>query len=116
MIRIEKGDRAYCEKVIQSLKDRVSENDRSVEDGVAAIINDVRDKGDEAVRAYSVKFDGWVPDSLEISMEEIEKITADCDPEFLAAMERAAENIREFHARQKQQSRIDTYPPACTSS
>ena len=110
MIRIEKGDRAYCEQVIQSLKDRVSENDRSVEDGVAAIIKDVRENGDAAVRAYSVKFDGWVPDSLEISMEEIEKITADCDSEFLAAMERAAENIREFHARQKQQSRIDTYP------
>ena len=107
MIRIAKGDRAYCERFIQSLKDRVRENDRSVEDGVAAILRDVRDNGDRAVRAYSEKFDGWVPDSLEISMAEIERITADCDPAFLAAMERAAENIRVFHARQKQQSRID---------
>ena len=32
MIRIAKGDRAYCEGFIQSLKDRVSENDRRVED------------------------------------------------------------------------------------
>ena len=107
MIRIAKGDRAYCERFIQSLKDRVRENDRSVEDGVAVILRDVRDNGDRAVRAYSEKFDGWVPDSLEISMAEIERITADCDPAFLAAMERAAENIRAFHARQKQQSRID---------
>ena len=107
MIRIAKGDRAYCERFIQSLKDRVRENDRSVEDGVAVILRDVRDNGDRAVRAYSEKFDGWVPDSLEISMAEIERITADCDPAFLAAMERAAENIRVFHARQKQQSRID---------
>lgn len=107
MIRIAKGDRAYCESFIQSLKDRVRENDRSVEDGVAAILRDVRDNGDRAVRAYSEKFDGWVPDLLEISMAEIERITADCDPAFLAAMERAAENIRAFHARQKQQSRID---------
>lgn len=107
MIRIAKGDRAYCERFIQSLKDRVRENDRSVEDGVAAILRNVRDNGDRAVRAYSEKFDGWVPDSLEISMAEIERITADCDPAFLAAMERAAENIRAFHARQKQQSRID---------
>lgn len=107
MIRIAKGDRAYCERFIQSLKDRVRENDRSVEDGVAAILRDVRDNGDRAVQAYSEKFDGWVPDSLEISMAEIERITADCDPAFLAAMERAAENIRAFHARQKQQSRID---------
>ena len=107
MIRIAKGDRAYCERFIQSLKDRVRENDRSVEDGVAAILRDVRDNGDCAVRAYSEKFDGWVPDALEISMEEIERIMQDCDPGFLAAMERAAENIRAFHARQKQQSRID---------
>lgn len=107
MIRIAKGDRAYCERFIQSLKDRVRENDRSVEDGVAAILWDVRDNGDRAVRAYSEKFDGWVPDALEISMEEIERIMQDCDPGFLAAMERAAENIRAFHARQKQQSRID---------
>ena len=107
MIRIAKGDRAYCERFIQSLKDRVRENDRSVEDGVAAILRDVRDNGDRAVRAYSEKFDGWVPDLLEISMAEIERITADCDPAFLTAMERAAENIRAFHARQKQQSRID---------
>lgn len=110
MIRIEKGDRTYCESFIQSLKARVSENDRKVEDKVAAILRDVRDRGDEAVREYSVRFDGWVPESLEISMEAIEKITADCDPEFIAAMERAANNIRDFHARQKQQSRIDTYP------
>lgn len=107
MIRIAKGDRAYCERFIQSLKDRVRENDRSVEDGVAAILRDVRDNGDRAVRAYSEKFDGWVPDALEISMEEIERIMQDCDPGFLAVMERAAENIRAFHARQKQQSRID---------
>lgn len=110
MIRIAKGDRAYCESFIQSLKERVSENDRRVEDSVAAILQDVRENGDAAVRAYSVQFDGWVPDSLEISMEEIEKITADCDPEFIAAMERAAANIRDFHARQKQQSRIDPAP------
>ena len=51
MIRIAKGDRAYCEAFIQSLKARVSENDRSVEDKVAEILKDVRDNGDEAVRA-----------------------------------------------------------------
>lgn len=110
MIRIAKGDRAYCEAFIQSLKARVSENDRRVEDSVAAILKNVRENGDAAVREYSVKFDGWVPEKLEISKEEIDRITADCDPEFLAAMERAAENIRAFHARQKQQSRIDPAP------
>lgn len=110
MIRIAKGDRAYCEAFIQSLKARVSENDRSVEDKVAEILKDVRDNGDEAVRRYTMKFDGWAPEKAEITKEEIDALTADCDPAFIASMERAAENIRTFHARQKQQSRIDPSP------
>lgn len=125
MIRIAKGDRAYCEAFIQSLKARVSENDRSVEDKVAEILKDVRDNGDEAVRRYTMKFDGWAPEKAEITKEEIDALTADCDPAFIASMERAAENIRAFHARQKQQSRIDPAPTgvlmvsacaACTGS
>ena len=110
MIRIAKGDRAYCEAFIQSLKARVSENDRSVEDKVAEILKDVRDNGDEAVRRYTMKFDGWAPEKAEITKEEIDALTADCDPAFIASMERAAENIRAVHARQKQQSRIDPSP------
>lgn len=110
MIRIAKGDRAYCEAFIQSLKARVSENDRSVEDKVAEILKDVRDNGDEAVRRYTMKFDGWAPEKAEITKEEIDALTADCDPAFIASMKRAAENIRAFHARQKQQSRIDPSP------
>ena len=110
MIRIAKGDRAYCEAFIQSLKARVSENDRSVEDKVAEILKDVRDNGDEAVRRYTMKFDGWAPEKAEITKEEIDALTADCDPAFIASMERAAENIRAFHAKQKQQSRIDPSP------
>lgn len=110
MIRIAKGDRAYCEAFIQSLKARVSENDRSVEDKVAEILKDVRDNGDEAVRRYTMKFDGWAPENAEITKEEIDALTTDCDPAFIASMERAAENIRAFHARQKQQSRIDPSP------
>ena len=87
MIRIAKGDRAYCEAFIQSLKARVSENDRSVEDKVAEILKDVRDNGDEAVRRYTMKFDGWAPEKAEITKEEIDALTADCDPAFIASME-----------------------------
>ena len=74
MIRIAKGDRAYCEAFIQSLKARVSENDRSVEDKVAEILKDVRDNGDEAVRRYTMKFDGWAPEKAEITKEEIDAL------------------------------------------
>ena len=61
------------------------------------------------MREYAEKFDGWCPERLELSREEMEEIAKDCDPAFLTSLKKAAENIRAFHQRQKQQSRID--PP-----
>lgn len=108
MIRKVTGSKETCESFINELKARVGENDRSVENGVREIIENVRKNGDKAVREYSEKFDGWVPEALEMSMDEAKKLASTCDAKYLSALEKAAENIRSFHERQKQQSRIDT--------
>lgn len=92
---------------IEELKQRVGAADPEIERKVAAIIEDVRAGGDEAVKSYSKKFDGWTPDVLELSREEMEKLSAQCSGEFIASLRRAAGNIYDFHSRQKQQSRID---------
>lgn len=110
MIKIISGGRAACEACLKEMQARGAENDRKAEEAVSEIIESVRRDGDEAVRAYTEKFDGWVPGSLELSKEALEEAAAQCDPEMLAVMERAAENIRAFHERQKQQSRIDPMP------
>lgn len=108
MIKMVKGDRKTCQAFIQTLKERVGENDRSVEVSVTKIIETVKQGGDKAVIEYSKEFDGWSPEVLELSKEEAAEIAKECDPEFLAALKRAAANITDFHMRQKQQSRIDT--------
>lgn len=110
MITISQGDRKTCEEVIAQLKERVSENDRRVEASVAEILQNVRLRGDEAVREYSDRFDGWTPKALELSKAEAQAMYDSCEPEFIGALERAADNIKDFHQRQKQQSRIDTTP------
>lgn len=110
MIQIAKGDAAYCRSFIRKLKERAAENDRKVDGAVAEIVAAVKEKGDEAVRAYTTRFDGWCPERLEITREEIAELTKSCDPAFLASLERAAENIRAFHQRQKQQSWLDPQP------
>lgn len=110
MIQIVKGDADYCRSFIHKLKERVAENDRKVDGAVAEIVAAVKEKGDEAVRAYTTRFDGWCPERLEITREEIAQLTKSCDPAFLASLERAAENIRTFHQRQKQQSWLDPQP------
>ena len=64
--------------------------------------------GDKAVREYTIKFDGKAPDAFEVPKEELTALTADCDPEFIATLKKAADNIRNFHERQKQQSWLTT--------
>lgn len=107
MIKTVQGSRAACLAFIEDLKSRVGQADRAVEESVAEIVRTVKAGGDEAVKAYSRKFDGWTPDTLELTRPEMEELAKGCAPEFLEALQRAAENIRAFHARQKQQSRID---------
>ncbi len=110
MIKMVQGDRQTCQSFVEDLKSRVGQTSPEIEASVREIIETVRTGGDSAVKEYSRKFDGWTPEKLELSREELEQAAEQCDPEFLAALQRAAENIRAFHQRQKQQSRIDPMP------
>ena len=110
MIKVVQGDRQTCQSFVEDLKSRVGQTSPEIEGAVREIIETVRAGGDKAVKEYSKKFDGWTPENLELSREELEKAAAECDPEFLASLKRAADNIRAFHQRQKQQSRIDPMP------
>ena len=83
----------------EDIFDRTEEKN-TVGEIVADIIADVRKNGDAALRAYSEKFDGAKLDSLEVSTEEIDAAFAALEPEFVAIIEEAAENIREFHRHQ----------------
>lgn len=108
MIQPVKVGGAFGEDVIRQLRERSGEKDQRVEAAVAEIVENVRTGGDRAVREYTVKFDGKAPEKTEISKEEMQELAAQCDPEFLNALQKAAANIRDFHARQKQQSWLET--------
>ncbi|WP_444640580.1 histidinol dehydrogenase [Caproiciproducens sp. R1] len=94
--------------LISQLKQRNEETNRAVESAVSEIIENVRRRGDDAVREYTLKFDGSLPEKTEICAAEVKELTGRCEPEFLSALARAAENIRNFHSRQKQQSWFQT--------
>ena len=95
---------------IRQLKQRSESSSRAVDAAVEEILENVRKNGDEAVRSYTLKFDGAVPERLEISRDELRQLVQQCDPDFLSALKRAAENITDFHRRQKQQSWLNTQP------
>ena len=70
---------------------------------VAEIIETVRTRGDAALLEYNEKFEKAKLDALEVSAEEMDAALKATDPAFLAILERAAANIRAFHARQKRE-------------
>ncbi len=73
----------------------------NVEKIVQDILADVRDNGDAACFRYTEKFDKARLTSLLVSKEEIEEALRAVEPEFLAVLREAAENIRVFHEQQK---------------
>ena len=79
-----------------------------VEAPVAAILADVKSRGDEAVLEYTAKFDGCKLQSLAVSEAEIEEAFEAIEPEFLEVLKKAAENIRAFHTAQVRQSLVLT--------
>ena len=113
MIEIVNADGRAERQLIQKLKERSGEVDRSVTAAVTELLDAVRQKGDQAVRYYTEKFDGAAPDSFEVPAAELERAVAECDPAFVSALERAAANIRAFHERQKQEGWSFTTEQGC---
>ena len=55
----------------EQLRSRSAAPDPKVVETVTTILNDVRTKGDEAVRAYTEKFDGKCPEAFEVDADTI---------------------------------------------
>ena len=82
------------------LEDRAAKTGAGITEKVAAVLEEVRTRGDEALYDYSERFDGFRPDTLEMTPEQIRKSIAKVAPEMYATLERAAANIRAYHEKQ----------------
>ena len=60
---------------------------------VANIISDVRQRGDAALRDYSVRFDGVALNNLKVSELDIDSAIAQVPDEVIAALKKAADNV-----------------------
>ena len=75
---------------------------------VQGVIDDIRARGDEAVLEYTKKFDKaeLTPGTMKVTADEIKSAYASLekeDPDLLSIMKTAAENIRLFHEKQKEE-------------
>lgn len=92
---------------LKALKARQQETNADVTRAVQEILDDVRREGDAAVIRYSAKFDHMEGPITVIEADAIAAAKERIDAQLLAAMERAAENIRRFHQQQVQESYVD---------
>lgn len=89
------GDGTAENRILAEMQARAAETRSDIETTVRAVMEDVRARGLEAVEEYSLRFDGVKP--YEIGAEVLNEAYATCDPALRTALERAAENIRDYH-------------------
>lgn len=92
---------------LKELNRRAGETNKEVTETVSSIIDDVKNNGDTAIRNYTMKFDGSLPQYYEVPREVINDALTDADPEFVNALLDAQENIADFHKRQVEQGFIN---------
>ncbi len=79
---------------------------------VADIIENVKKDGDEAVFAYTKKFDKFDlnQENIIVTQEEIKEAYAQMDEKLVEVIKKSAENVRAYHAKQLRNSWFDPKP------
>ncbi len=78
---------------------------------VQEVLDAIREKGDEAVKSYTLSFDQVNLSSLQLSDEQIHQMASLLDPQVKKAIEVAKTNIEKFHQTQLQKvEKIETMP------
>ncbi|HEY4731562.1 MAG TPA: histidinol dehydrogenase, partial [Myxococcales bacterium] len=99
MIRI--LDLANPDSRAQALSLRaVNRSSPQVSAAVTAIVSDVRERGDAAVRELTERFDGARLQSMFLDDARWDDLAAQCPPAVREALEIAQERVRAFHAPQ----------------
>lgn len=83
-------------------------NNEEIDRTVLKIIEQVREKGDEALIDYTAQFDKVELDNLLVSEEEFIEARALVSDDFIVAIKKAHENIKAFHAEQTEKSWFTT--------
>jgi histidinol dehydrogenase len=99
---LDTGDDGF-EAAFQALLGSKREASADIDAIVAAIIDDVRKRGDEALIEYSLRFDrvDLARLGVAVTKREIDEAWSACDRDTLAALELAHDRVLAYHQRQK---------------
>jgi histidinol dehydrogenase len=99
------NDLARAVAAIRAYADE-SEEVSEIEATVSPIVRAVKARGDEAVAEFTAQFDGvdLAPVDFEVNAETMDESLSTVDPNLLQALERAHDNITQFHEKNLRQS------------
>lgn len=96
------------DRILDRLLRRADDDFLEVDLIVNNIINDVRENMDDALFAYTKKFDGATLTKISVSKEEMADVMKSVDADLISIMKEAASNIREYHQLQKEKTWLQT--------
>lgn len=108
---IEVPEEGLTLRQVRAITSRNQSESEDIRRSVEQILQAVQERGDEALREFTEKFDGAALSSFLVTSEEIDAAVAAVGSEFMAVLEEAAANIRAYHERQKEQTWMDTFRP-----
>ncbi|WP_033828477.1 histidinol dehydrogenase [Bacillus andreraoultii] len=91
-------------KMIDAQLKREEASFEVVDQTVKEIIENVKQKGDDALIHYTEQFDGVHLQSLKVTEQEVREALTKIDARFLEILKQAKDNIREFHQHQFEKS------------
>lgn len=109
-MKIVRADGTTERELLTLLKQRSGDMNVKITQSAAEIIELVRAGGDDAVRSLTEQYDGHAPKDILVDRRRIESSLEKLDSKFVFALYRAAENIRDYHARQKREGFINACP------
>ena len=83
-----------------ALTARVTRDDAEIDRRVAAILNEVRTGGDEALRRIARRIEGFAPERFELPQAQLDEAARSISPELKTALATAKANIEAFHRAQ----------------
>ena len=97
----------------KQLEKRNGETNKEITAVVSEILENVKENGDKAVKDYTVKFDGKLPQYYEVPRDVINDALTDADQQLVESLLNCIENITDFHQRQKAQSFVNCTEDGC---
>ena len=98
------------QNLLNNLLKRSTSNYPEYEKKVALICEDVKERKDEALFEYTLKYDKYAlnKDNIRVTEAEVDEAVKNLDPELYSIMQEAFSNIKAYHEKQGRNSFFDT--------